>query len=252
MNAVLRPAYPALAGHRFYVLMSAACVAVAFLGFAPTYWVPMMTGSLRIAPVFHIHGALFFFWTIFMLLQTSLVAAGRTGMHRELGLAGIALASAMVCTGLLVTVRTLTDGLAAGLGDQARAFSIVSFSAVIVFAAFVAYAVMNVRRPDVHKRAMLIATVSILQAAAARWFIAVLAPPGAVGPPPVAFTIAPGLAVNLLIVAAMVHDWRSRGRPHPVYVGGLLTLLAVQVLRAPVSATAVWLSAADWIAGLAA
>jgi hypothetical protein len=252
MNAVLRPAYPALTVHRFYVLISAACVAVAFLGFAPTYWVPMVTGSLQVAPVFHIHGALFFCWTLFLLLQTSLVAAGRTGMHRELGFAGIALASAMVCTGLLVAIRSLNDGLAAGFGDQVRAFSIVSVTAIIVFAAFVTYAVANVRRPDVHKRAMLIATVSILQAAAARWFIVMLAPAGAVGPPPVAFTIAPGVAVDLLIVAAMVHDWRTRGRPHPVYVVGLITLLAVQMLRVPLSGTAAWLSAADWLAGLAA
>jgi hypothetical protein len=122
----------------------------------------------------------------------------------------------------------------------------------MVFAGYVAYAVANVRRPEVHKRAMLIATVSLLQAAVARWFIVMLAPPDAVGPPPVAFTIAPGLVADLLIVAAMVHDWRIRGRPHPVYIVGLITLLAVQILRVPLSGTAAWLSAAEWLAGLAA
>ena len=40
----------------FYVYMALACVAVAFLGFAPTYWVPMAKGTFRANPIVHIHG----------------------------------------------------------------------------------------------------------------------------------------------------------------------------------------------------
>lgn len=248
MSVVLYPAYPVLTAHRFYVAMSALCVGVAFIGFAPTYWVPLWSGSLHIAPIVHVHGALFFGWTLFLLLQTSFVALGRTAWHRELGMAGIALASAMVCMGVLVAIHSLQSGIAAGFGDRARAFSIVPLSAMVVFAGIVTYAIANVRRSEVHKRAMLVATVSLLEAAVSRWFLVLLAPPGAIGPPTVSFTVTPGLVSNLLIVAAMLYDWRTRERPHVVYVVGLSTLLAVQTLRVPASGTATWLAIADWLA----
>ena len=44
----------------FYFYMAAVCAAVAILGFAPTYWAPMITGKLTTPPVIHLHGAVFF------------------------------------------------------------------------------------------------------------------------------------------------------------------------------------------------
>jgi hypothetical protein len=97
---------------------------------------------------------------------------------------------------------------------------------------------------------MLVATVSLLQAAVGRWFVLFLAPAGAVGagPPPVFVTVMPGLASDLLIVAAMVHDRRTRGRVHSVYwlAGG--ALLALQLLRVPLSTSAGWMRVAEWLA----
>ena len=81
-------------------------------------------------------------------------------------------------------------------------------------------AIATTRRPETHKRLMLLAGISILDAAVARWFLTFLAPPGPPGPPPVAVTIAPAFVAYLLLVAAIVFDWRTRGRPHPVYVYG--------------------------------
>ena len=86
-------------------------------------------------------------------------------------------------------------------------------------------AIANVRRPETHKRLMLLAGISLLDAAVARWFLTFLAPPGPPGPPPVAVTIPPALVAYLLLVVAIVHDWRTRGRPHPVYVYGGIALL---------------------------
>jgi heme A synthase len=110
-------------------------------------------------------------------------------------------------------------------------------------------AVLNVRRPDVHKRVMLVATVSILQAAVGRWFVTFLAPPPstAAGAPPVAVTLMPAVVTNLLIVAAMLHDRRTRGSVHPAYwiAGGVV--VAVQVLRVPLSGTGAWLRVTDWL-----
>ena len=73
---------------RFYVRMAATFVAIAVIGFAPTYWVPMARGTLSVPPIVHIHGLLFFGWTLLFWAQTSLAAGGRLARHRELGAAG--------------------------------------------------------------------------------------------------------------------------------------------------------------------
>ena len=83
-----------------------------------------------------------------------------------------------------------------------------------------ALAIAAIRKPETHKRLMLLAGISLLDAAVARWFLTFLAPPGPLGPPPVPVTIPPALVAYLLLVVAMIFDWRTRGRPHPVYVYG--------------------------------
>jgi hypothetical protein len=78
-----------------------------------------------------------------------------------------------------------------------------------------------------------------------------VAPPGPPGPPPVFVTIPPAFVAYLLLVVAMVFDWRTLGRPHPVYVYGGIALIAVKLLNLPVSATPLWQSFADGILALA-
>jgi hypothetical protein len=64
-------------------------------------------------------------------------------------------------------------------------------------------------------------------------------------------TISPAVVASLLLVVAMVRDWRTEGRVHPVYVIGMLALLAVKVLNWPVSSSAAWHSFAGGILALA-
>lgn len=79
--------------------------------------------------------------------------------------------------------------------------------------------------------------------ALAQIFLTFFAPPGAVGPPPPPpfVAVAPSLVADLFIVAAMIHDWRTCGKPHQVYVIGGAILLAQQVLLVPIAATATWI-----------
>jgi hypothetical protein len=49
----------------------------------------------------------------------------------------------------------------------------------------------------------------------------------------------------------MVYDWRTRGRPHKVYVyGGILVLLEL-FLVVPISGTKAWLTTAQFLEHLA-
>ena len=85
----------------FYFHMALACTAVAFLGFAPTYWCRSPAERSPPAPVVHFHGLLFFTWSLYFVFQTWLAASGRIARHRTLGMIGVSLATAMTILGFL-------------------------------------------------------------------------------------------------------------------------------------------------------
>jgi len=240
--------------NQFYVAIAAISVLVAFGGFAGTYWLQVPRGTFIGHPIVHLHAVLFSAWPLFFLTQTLLVARGRLAYHRALGLAGISLATAMIIIGLAASIDSLSVGLVAGYGDRVRAFMIVPVTALATFGGFVAAAIANIMRPDFHKRYMIVATSFILGAAIARvFFLATTGGgpgmrPGLAPPIPVLFALGPGLIAELLIVAGMVYDWRTRGQPHPAYYTGLVVTMAVMLLRAPLSETQAWLGFTQFLA----
>ena len=241
----------AITAERFYVRIAAACLVVAVVGFTPTYWLPLFRGTLNVPAISHVHAAVFYSWTLLFLAQTWLAANRKLTRHREWGVVGVALATTMVFVGMAAAITSLKQSTAEGFGEAVRAFTVIPVSGLVFFVALFTIALMKVRQAETHKRLMLVATVSLLQAAVGRWFLIFIAPVplggGPVSPPPVFVTIMPGLLSDLLIVAAMVHDRKTMGRVHPVYwiAGG--ALVALQVLRVPISTTAAWTQVAHWL-----
>jgi len=235
----------------FYFNMALACMAVAFLGFLPSYWVPLAHRTFSASPVVHFHAFLFFAWTVFFVFQTWLAASGRVMRHRAVGIIGVSLATAMTIFGFLVSVHVMNHSAALGQKDAGIAFAIVPFTGIVFFAVVFALGIINARQAEAHKRLMLLAAISILDAAVARWFKAFLAPPGPPGPPAVFDTIPPAFVAYLLLIVAIVHDWRSRGRPHKVYVIGGIVLLAIKLLNLPISTSTAWHTLAGGVLALA-
>ena len=241
----------ATTARHFYVRIAAAAVAVAVIGFAPTYWLPLVRGTLNVPPIAHVHATVFYGWMLLFLLQTWFAANRRLTRHRAWGVFGVALVTTMCFVGMGTAITSLKQSTADGFGAASQAFTIVPVSGIVFFAALFTLALLKVKQLESHKRLMLVATVSLLQAAVGRWFVLFLAPGtlggGPVSPPPVFVTILPGLVSDLLIVAAMVHDQRTTGRVHRVYwiAGG--ALVALQVLRVPLSTTPAWTRIAHWL-----
>lgn len=238
----------------FYVWMAAICALVAFGAFAATYWLQLPAGTFVGSPIIHLHAALFSAWTILLLSQTTLVVQGRLENHRAWGLVGISLATAMVFTGLGATINTLHIGLAAGYGDTSLSFSVLPVSTIALFAGFFIAAIVNIKRSEAHKRLILLATISLLQAAMARVFFVLITGggpglrPGLGPPPPLEIGLVPSLLVELLILAGIIYDWRMRGRPHPVWLIGAGITTAVILVRGPFATTSAWLAAANFLA----
>jgi hypothetical protein len=222
--------------------MAGAFAAIAFAGFIPSYWAKLARGTFDGPPILHVHGLLFFSWTGFYFLQTALVASGRTLSHRAWGMTGIALFSVMMCTAAALGIRAIQIADHLGAGDAGRQFSVVTFTSLALLATLFTSAVASVRRTEVHKRLMILVMVVLIQPAVARLFALLLAPPGAVGPPSLFATIPTGLTADCLILAAIAHDWCTRGRPHWVYVCGGSLILAVQLLLIPLGGSGAWMS----------
>lgn len=236
---------------RFFVWMAGLAMLIALSGFLPTYWLPMLNGQ-RFPPILHIHGAIFVAWNALFLWQALLVANGRTPDHRSWGMLGIALATAMVISVLLAVQSSYVRAAAIGMEREARMFSAVSLLGIAYFAIVFTLAIRRVRTPEVHRRLMYGASVPLLQAAVARWFQVALAPPGAVGPPPVLVAIPPGILVwTAFFVPLFLHDRRSLGHVHGTSLKVAGAAMAVVLLPVPVGPSAGWAAVTAAFAGLA-
>ncbi|HEV2363015.1 MAG TPA: hypothetical protein VGS12_02330 [Caulobacteraceae bacterium] len=248
MTAVAAVARPRASTLDFYGWMALACVATAFLGFVPTYWGPLAAGKFAANPIVHIHGLVMFSWTLFAFFQASLVSAGKVALHRAVGLVGISLATLVTTVAVLAALNSLRSDMAAGGGREAEAFLIVPLSVIVPFAALVALAIANIRRPEAHKRLMLAATISLLNAPVARPLLTWVWP---VDPPPVWINIPACYLSYVLFVPALAHDWRTRGAPHRVYLIAIPIMAVLAAAVVPISGTAAWHEIARGFASLA-
>lgn len=236
----------------FYVWMAVAIAVFAFAAFAPTYWLQIPVGTFIGTPLVHIHSAIFTAWTLFLVLQSYLAAEGRIRHHRAWGMAGIGLATAVVMLGTAVAIASLKFRMAVGPGDAARSSFIVAMTNMLLFSGFFVAAMVNAKRSETHRRLILLATISLLPAAISRvtYYMAKGSGPGlrpTLGPaPPVISQLIPHLLViGTFILAGILYDWRTRGRPHFAWLIGAAVIVAAFLLRAPVGDTAPWKAFAE-------
>jgi hypothetical protein len=223
----------------FYTGMAMAAAAAVFLGFAPTYYLRARFQSMPLPFYLELHGLVFSAWILLFVVQTSLVAARRTPLHRRLGWVGAGLAVSMVGVAWTAAVLSGRRDVAAGLEDEARAFLTTPLLSMVVFATLVGAAVFFRGRPDTHKRLMLLATLSILDAAVARWPFPAL----------VGSDLGFYLMTDAFIAAALLYDVVSRRAVAPAYVWGALLIVAGQLARPLLGGTALWQDIARLILG---
>ncbi len=224
----------------FFSSFAVISAVIVFVGFADTFYFRGLTDHAPLPPLVVLHGIVFTGWIALLLTQTTLVATGRTAVHRQLGVAGAWLAGAMVVIGWLTAMAAVRRGFIAGgnagVADPLAGLAL-SLRDLFAFAGFVAAGLYCRRQVDVHKRLLVLATINLLPAAVGRMPIS----PSFLGP----------LIVGLVLSGA-AWDWFTRGRVHPTYVwGGALTILTM-LAAFPMGRTATWHRVAAWLAGWAA
>ena len=222
----------------FYLGITAALVITVFAGFSRTFYLRPYFDSRPLIPLLVLHGVVFTSWLALLIAQTTLVATNRTRIHRRLGIAGGILAVLMILIGTTTAIVRAKAIQVPPNAPPALAFLTIPLGDMLVFGILIGAGFWFRRRPDVHKRLMILATIAIMPAAIARLPFTFIQQFG-----PLAFF---GLT-DLFIVPCLVFDIATRGRPHRATALGGLLIVVSHPLRLLIGTTHAWLAFATWL-----
>jgi hypothetical protein len=221
-----------------YVGLALLAIAIAAVGFWPTYFGPLVAGTAVKTAIIHLHAAVYVGWLALFLTQAALAATGRTASHMKLGRFAIGYGVLVIAVGLITAFARFAVRVRAGEAAAAQAQLLGPLLDMLVFAPLFAAAIYYRRTPELHKRFMIVATTALLIAAVTRMPF--------LGSPPDRILL--HLIWTAPIVLAIAHDfWRQR-KVHPIYVLGLVVLvLEGPLVRAPARQSQLWLDMSGWL-----
>jgi hypothetical protein len=239
-------------GGWFFVGMAVAAAVTVFLGFARTYYLKSAFPTPPFPLLFHVHGALFTAWMLLRVLQVSLAASRRIALHRRVGLIGGLLVAPMLVTGSMAAIAAARGqapiSAAVARGELTRPVAalrfppleamVVPLTTMLLFGVFAGAGLCCRKRPEVHKRFMMLATIAMLPAAIGRamgWLFGGATPALFFG------------AIGFFVLAIVIYDHRRLGRVHPVTLWGGLALMLSFPARLALGKTDLWLGFAAWL-----
>lgn len=199
---------PVDAERRFYGRMAIAIFIVIFIGFAPSFYLFQTVSYPRPNPsltaMTMLHGLVFTAWLALFYVQTQLVAAGRRDIHRQLGVAGFALAAS------LIPIMYLTAMQAIPRESHPPFVDAITWSAVPLLSipptAFMLFMGWRHRMtPQAHKRFMLLATLGMTEPGIGRWPIF---------PPMLEAHVVSGLLSFAMVIPLILWDRKTLGSLH--------------------------------------
>lgn len=158
---------------RFYAVASFVLLFITLVGFrafvlhggsAFGKFTPQIVGLIVV------HGLAMLGWVSLLCVQSLLIVTGRPRLHVMLGRLGAGLAALIVIAGLAAGSLSVhyNPALYNDFGGP-RYFLAIMVSEMLTFGGLVTVGIGYRRRPEVHRPLMLLATVSLLGAAMARW-----------------------------------------------------------------------------------
>jgi uncharacterized membrane protein len=222
-------------GGRLYRVIAIISAIVVFVGFSRSYFLRPLFRNTPLELALHLHGAIMTLWFLLFALQVSLVANGRSLLHQSIGVAGAVLAALLSVLALLITVYSAKQ-----IGDfrPPTPFLGLVLISFIPFPILVGSAIHYRRQSGIHKRLMLLATVSILGAALVRF--------------PMNFSES-GAAIfmlggtDVLVLGSVAFDTVKHRRLHPAFAIGSLCVLVFQLSAALIAPSDAWATALAWL-----
>jgi hypothetical protein len=198
----------------FYLCMSLLIAAVVVYGFSQTIGQNLIHASPVRPFILTLHAIVFPGWALFFILQSALVRTHNVPVHRTLGWFGLALGTGILVLGYSTAITM--DRFYLHRGEmKSPAFLGVQLMDLISFAVPFALAIYWRRRPEFHRRLMLIASCGLTDAAFGRF-------------PQLPLAYSPG-GVDALILLGVLRDLIVDRRVHKVYLFALPSLLLIQI-----------------------
>jgi hypothetical protein len=203
----------------FYFFMSLLIAAVVAFGFSHTVEARLIHGVPRRPLLLWVHGAIFSGWVLFFVFQSLLVRTHNVRLHRTFGWFGAALGSAVFVVGVWTGYVMSRFRIQYFHGERAVGNLVLSWYDVTAFAVAFGLAILWRKRPEYHRRLILLATCALTSAGFARF-------PFAAQMPRAAFFA----GVDLLVLMGVARDLIVDKRVHRVYVVGLPVFVVCQCI----------------------
>jgi hypothetical protein len=199
---------------------------VAAYGFSHTVDQNLIHATPTRPRILYLHGVVFSGWVVFFIVQSALVRTHNVAVHRKLGWFGVAWGVVILVLGVATAISMTRFKIITLHSTDAAQFLIVPLWDITCFTIAFALAIYWRKKPEFHRRLILIASCVLTAAAFARfpehllpftWFYA---------------------GVDLLIFLGVVRDLTVNKRVHPVYLYALPALILGQTLVMHVLLTA--------------
>jgi hypothetical protein len=215
----------------FFSAIVVLMLGMVFLGFARTYYLAGIYHTHVRSVLIEVHGAVFTSWLLLLVAQTALVARGNVAVHRRLGVFGALLIVAMVGLGIAAATDSMALGFTPpGFPLGSLVFYAVPIITVLTFAGLAGAAIAMRSNRMVHKRLILLATISLMGPAVSRWPFAIFTKLPFITP----------LVLDLLVLLLMAFDLSTLRRVHRVTLWAGLFLMVSQHLLIPIGMTPAW------------
>lgn len=236
MSQSLHPSYTGISlrpllERYFYFAMALLMVAVVVYGFSYTVEARLLHPAIAPPAILYLHALTFVAWLSLFTVQSALVRSHRIRLHKQLGLFGAGLGAAVFAVGIATSlVMTRFHALHTELHAPQPGFLIVPLNDMAAFAGTFGAAVLLRRKPEYHRRLMLMATAALTAAGWGRF-------------PQIPHALF-YLGVDGLVLLGMARDLIVIRRVHSAYLYGLPAMIAGQVaaMAILVQQPAWWLS----------
>jgi hypothetical protein len=223
----------------FYFSMSLLVAAIVVFGFSHTVDQVLVHPAVPKPLLLWIHGGVFSLWVVFFIFQSALVRTGNVRVHRVTGWFGAALGVVIPVLGISTAIGMARFHAHRLHEANAGSFLLVPFLDICCFTSTFWLAVYWRRKPELHRRLVLIATCVLTAAAFGRLPTSMLSP------------IAFYPCVDVLILLGVARDLVVNRRVHRVYLYALPPIAVVQfaVVYTVTTTPAWWVRIASAVVG---
>jgi hypothetical protein len=212
----------------FHAAMAGALLLIVLLGFGRSLYMRPFLDLPQMPVAVWVHGIVLTAWYVGVFVQATLISAGRIDLHRRLGWLVAGIGAAVVVIGTTVTLAFVGRRAALGTDIEARInfFADIvwgDLAALIAFVTFFGLALAWRRRPDLHKRLMILGSLALLEPALFRiWGWQMFAG--------VDRNWAALVVLLVAVIVLLLHDFIARKRVYAVTLLGGVLLVGSRML----------------------